>query len=211
MSVVAHAGTAGGTTDGDAPPLDATARARLLDLARRSIATGLATGAPLAVDLGGLPAALTAPRAAFVTLHRHGRLRGCIGHLEPVAPLACDVADNAFAAAFRDPRFPPLGAGELADTVIEVSVLSLPVPLAFGSEAELLAALRPGEDGLILTDGHHRGTFLPSVWAQLPTPAAFLEGLKAKAGLPPGYWSATLRVARYRTESFGEGEGETAG
>ena len=79
-----------------------------------------------------------------------------------------------------------------------------PEPIAFESEAELLAAIEPGIDGLILTDGGRRGTFLPSVWAQLPTREAFLRHLKQKAGLPPEHWSAQLRVSRYRTESFSE-------
>jgi hypothetical protein len=86
---------------------------------------------------------------------------------------------------------------------VQISVLSPPEPLAFASEAELLALLRPGVDGLILDDRGRRGTFLPSVWAQLPEAREFLAHLKRKAGLPADHWSATLTVARYTTESFG--------
>jgi AmmeMemoRadiSam system protein A len=185
-------------------PLDAEQRRTLLDLARRSIAHGLAEGRALPVAVDDYDPALRARRAAFVTLHEQGRLRGCIGHLEAVQPLVGDVAENAFAAAFRDPRFPPVTAEELDELHIEISVLTSPRPLAFSSEADLLAKLEPGRDGLILEDGRARGTFLPTVWETLPGPAEFLRHLKLKAGLPPDHWSDTLRVSRYRTECFGE-------
>lgn len=177
-------------------------RRQLLALARASIDHGLAHGAPLQPDLPTLPASLRAARAAFVTLHLDGALRGCIGSLEARRPLAEDVAENAFAAAFRDPRFSPVTAAEVARLELQISVLSPPEPLAFASEAELLALLRPGVDGLILADCGRRGTFLPSVWAQLPEAREFLAHLKRKAGLPADHWSSTLTVARYTTESF---------
>lgn len=183
--------------------LDIAARARLLDLARQAIAAGLGGALASVVDLRDLPPPLADPAAAFVTLHQDGRLRGCIGHLEPVAALAQAVADNAWAAAFRDPRFPALTRAEFARVQLEVSVLTPPRPVPCASEAELIAALQPGLDGLILTDGPHRGTFLPAVWAQLPDPADFLRQLRIKAGLAPDHWSPGLRVARYRTETFG--------
>ncbi|HEY5790998.1 MAG TPA: AmmeMemoRadiSam system protein A [Gammaproteobacteria bacterium] len=187
------------STDGVYPPEQ---RALLLYLARASIVHGLRSGEPLAPVLEALPAALREPRAVFVTLQRGGQLRGCIGSLQAHRPLANDVAANAFAAAFRDPRFPPLGAGEYPQLELHLSVLSPATPLAFASEAALLAQLRPGVDGLILSDGGRRGTFLPSVWEQLPEPAQFLAHLKRKAGLPESYWSETLQVERYTTESF---------
>jgi len=86
-------------------------------------------------------------------------------------------------------------------------VLSPPEPLHFASEEELLAQLRPGEDGLILHFRHHRGTFLPSVWEHLTDPYVFLAQLKQKAGLPLDFWSPELRVERYTTEYFGDGDG----
>ena len=183
--------------------LDAAERAALLDVARRSIAHGLAHGHPLAVDPDAWSPALRAQRAAFVTLNRAGQLRGCIGHLEATQPLVRDVADNAFAAAFRDPRFLPLAPDELDGLEIHVSVLSPPVALAVSSEEDLVRRLRPGIDGLILDDGLHRGTFLPSVWESLPRPAQFVGQLKLKAGLPIAYWSDRIQVSRYTTESFG--------
>jgi hypothetical protein len=177
-------------------------RRQLLSLARASIDHGLAHGTPLPPDLAALPASLRAARATFVTLHLDGALRGCIGSLEARRPLAEDVAENAFAAAFRDPRFSPVSATEAPRLELQISVLSPPEPLTCASEEELLARLRPGVDGLILADRGRRGTFLPSVWGQLPEPREFLAHLKRKAGLPADHWSQTLRVERYTTESF---------
>lgn len=172
----------------------------LLDLARASIYHGLQKGRPLAVALEGLAAELIVPRASFVTLEKGGKLRGCIGSLEAWRPLAVDVAENAFAAAFRDPRFPPLRADEAEKLAIHLSLLTPPVAMLFSSEADLLAQLQPGVDGLILLEGPYRGTFLPSVWAELPTPQLFLTQLKRKAGLPVDYWSSGVRILRYTTE-----------
>jgi hypothetical protein len=192
------------STESVAAGLDPASREALLALARASIRHGLAHRRPLTVDPGAYPPALRAERAAFVTLHRGGRLRGCIGHLQACQPLAQDVADNAYAAAFRDPRFTPLTPDELEGLEMHVSVLSAPEPVDFGSEEDLIAQLRPGVDGLILEEGLHRGTFLPAVWDSLPRPAQFLGQLKLKAGLPLDYWSDRIRVSRYTTESFGD-------
>lgn len=175
----------------------------LLDIARRSIRHGLEHGQALPLVASDEPEALQAQRASFVTLERLGQLRGCIGHLEAITALACDVAENAYAAAFRDPRFAPLSAQELDDLQIKISVLTPPEPITFSTEAELLAAIEPGVDGLILSEGGRRGTFLPSVWDQLPDPKHFLGHLKQKAGFAPDYWSPHIAVSRYRTESFG--------
>lgn len=174
----------------------------LLQLARDSIAHGLKTGKALKVKLQDFPPELTVDRACFVTLERQGQLRGCIGMLEAVRPLVEDVAENAFAAAFRDPRFPPLSNDELADLDLHISILSPAEPMNFDSEQDLLAKIRPGIDGLILEEGYRRGTFLPSVWEQLPSAEQFLRHLKQKAGLPADYWSDTVKVSRYTTEMF---------
>ena len=177
-------------------------KAELLALARASIRHGLETGQPLAIDLQHYPAELIVKQASFVTLEHQGQLRGCIGMLEASRPLIQDIAENAFAAAFRDPRFPPLSAAEFADLDVHISILSPAKPLHFSSEQDLIAQLHPGLDGLILSEGHRRGTFLPSVWEQLPNPQQFLQHLKQKAGLPSNYWSDTLKVSRYRTDMF---------
>ena len=172
----------------------------LLDLAHASIRHGLQEGRPLTVTLAGLPDELAVPRASFVTLEKGGRLRGCIGSLEAWRPLAVDVAENAFAAAFRDPRFPPVRADEADTLATHLSLLTPAVAMTFSSEADLLAQLQPGVDGLILSEGPCRGTFLPSVWAELPTPQLFLTQLKRKAGLAADYWSPGVRIWRYTTE-----------
>jgi hypothetical protein len=181
--------------------LGAAERRKLLELARAAIAVG--RDAPwLGPDLAGLPPELRAPGASFVTLHRRGALRGCIGSLEPHRPLAEDVAGNARAAAFDDPRFSPVARDEVPELDLEISVLSPLSPLPAASEAELLAALRPRVDGLVLVDGRHRATFLPAVWQQLPEPRQFLAHLKHKAGLPTDYWSPTLHFLRYTVEEI---------
>ncbi len=179
-------------------------RAALLAVARRSIEQGLASGRPLAVTASDFGRELQAVRASFVTLHSLGQLRGCIGHLQAVQPLVVDVAENAFAAAFRDPRFSPLTLREWPEVQVDLSILTAPEPLHFSDENDLIRQIRPGEDGLILQDGPHRGTFLPSVWESLPDPADFLRHLKHKAGLAANHWSDRVEVFRYRTESFGD-------
>ncbi|MDR1934940.1 MAG: AmmeMemoRadiSam system protein A [Candidatus Accumulibacter sp.] len=147
---------------------------------------------------------LAKPAASFVTLTQRGQLRGCIGSLEARRPLATDVTENALAAAFRDPRFPPLRQGELDKTRVEVSLLDTPESLSFADEAEALGQLRPGIDGLILACGSHRSTFLPQVWESLPTPPLFLQHLKLKAGLAADFWSPQLKLARYGVQKWKE-------
>ena len=147
-------------------------------------------------------AALQQERATFVTLQLDNELRGCIGTLEARLPLVVDVAHNARAAAFQDPRFAPLTDKEFPGLSIHISVLSIPETMTFASQQDLLNQIRPGIDGLILTAGYHKGTFLPSVWESLPTAEEFLGHLKLKAGLPADYWSDAIKIERYTTESF---------
>ena len=173
---------------------------QLLRLARASIQNGLETGKPLRINRQDFSPELLEHRATFVTLEKNSQLRGCIGMLEAIRPLAEDIAENAFSAAFRDPRFPPLEDHELADLNIHLSILSPSESLSFLSEQDLIAQLRPGTDGLILEDKGHRGTFLPSVWTSLPNPRQFLQHLKQKAGLPADYWSESLKISRYTAE-----------
>lgn len=143
-------------------------------------------------------------QASFVTLTREGRLRGCIGTLEPCRPLAEDVRGNARAAALEDSRFAPVGAEELAEISVEVSVLSPLEEIDHRDEDHLLSLLRPGIDGLVIAHGRHRGTFLPQVWTNLPTPAEFVQALKAKAGLSRAFWADDVRAWRFSVQKFAE-------
>jgi AmmeMemoRadiSam system protein A len=180
-------------------PLDG---ARLLAIAQASLAHGLAHGRALSLDAAAESPALRAPGASFVTLRAGGELRGCIGTLEPVRALAADVAENAYRAAFHDPRFPPLGAGEAGALALSISLLGAPERIAAQSERELALRLEPGRDGLILALGTRRATFLPDVWEALPAPAEFIAALKRKAGIPPGFWSERVEAFRYQTSSI---------
>lgn len=177
-------------------------RALLLKLAKQSIQNGLLTNKPLPVKVEDYPPELQKKRATFVTLEINDQLRGCIGMLEAECPLVLDVVKNAFSAAFNDPRFPPLKIFEFEQLQYHISVLQPAEPMQFKSESDLVGQIRPGIDGLILEDGYHRGTFLPSVWESLPDPYDFWIHLKHKASMPSNYWSDTLRVSRYTTESF---------
>jgi len=176
----------------------------LLDLAQASIHHGLDEGGAVSVRPEEYPERLRIQRATFVTLNRHSQLRGCIGHLEAIQSLVEDVAENAWCAAFRDPRFPPFLPHELAGLKIHISVLTPAQRIFFANEPDLKQQIRPGVDGLILKDGSARGTFLPSVWDSLPAVDDFWSQLKRKAGLPTDHWSHSLEVYRYTTESFPE-------
>jgi len=181
---------------------DEDQRKKMLGMAHKAIEKGLETGKPLAVDAHDWPDWAQQQRAAFVTLHLDGRLRGCIGSLAAHRPLICDIAENAFSAAFRDPRFAKLTVAEFTRIEMDISVLSEPEPLPFKDEADLLAKMRPGVDGLILQSGGRRGTFLPQVWDQLPDKHTFLAHLKTKAGFAGDYWSDDIQIQRYTTETF---------
>ena len=175
----------------------------MLDLCRQSILHGLETGAPLQVSANEVGPALAAPGACFVTLKKAGQLRGCIGSIISHAPLAIDLCENAFKAAFRDPRFAGLSRAEIGDDLeLSISVLSPPQPFGFADEADFISKLTPFEDGIILADGNRRGLFLPQVWDQLPDPKDFLAHLKRKAGLAMDHWSPNMRAERFITRGI---------
>ncbi|MDE2395585.1 MAG: AmmeMemoRadiSam system protein B [Burkholderiales bacterium] len=188
---------------------DDAALGRVLPALARA-AIGQALNQPTPAPAGD-PSALNRPGACFVTLRdAAGRLRGCIGHLEASRALGADVRANALAAAFEDPRFAPLTAAEWPGLAIEVSVLDAPERIEAADEAAALAALRPGEDGLILEWRGARATLLPQVWQDYPEPAQFMAALKRKARLPAAFWSDDLQLWRYRVRSFGEGASHPA-
>jgi len=193
--------------------LGAEAQLVLLDAAERSIRSGLAGEGPLVPDAGslaGLPPAVLVSRGVFVTVQVYGALNGCIGSLEARRPLFVAVPTLAWEAAFADPRLPALTWADEPGLSVKVSVLSPLEPLDLDSEAELLAALRPGVDGLLIAAGARRATFLPAVWETLPDRLDFLSHLQAKARLPRGQWLPGTRAYRYTTLEFGRDPRSTA-
>ena len=142
--------------------------------------------------------------ATFITLTKDDALRGCIGSLEPARALGEDVAQNALAAALRDPRFPAMSAAEWPQCRVEVSLLSTPKPLRFADEADLLSQIVAGEDGLILEADGRRATFLPQVWEDIGDKRLFLAHLLKKAGLPPDTRLTRCKVSRYRVFKWKE-------
>ncbi|MFN0198904.1 MAG: AmmeMemoRadiSam system protein A [Planctomycetaceae bacterium] len=184
-------------------------RGTLLDVAELSLVHFLKTKREIGIDPLVFPPPLQQHRATFVTLRRGEHLRGCMGTLIPRMPLVQDVAHNAYASACHDPRFSPLTADEFPGLHIQISLLTLPEPIEFNSEDELLARIHPGIDGLILTHGHRRGTLLPSVWNMCPDKREFMEHLKQKAGLPKDFWDDDIRIERYRSISWSRTVPET--
>ncbi len=173
-----------------------------LQIAHQSIKHGLQKGKALQVITTDYSSDLQQNLATFVTLHKNGTLRGCIGALEAYQPLINDIAEHAYSAAFQDPRFPALQDDEFEQLDIEISVLGKSELMSFDSEEDLLSQIRPNIDGLILESGFNRGTFLPSVWEQLPEPEEFLNHLKMKAGLSSQWWDNAVKISRYETFSF---------
>lgn len=175
----------------------------LLSLARGSLVEALG-GPPLTKPQAEW---LEKPGACFVTLRKKdGELRGCVGSIQARRPIGDDVVENAQAAAFQDPRFPPLERFELDETVIEVSVLSPLEPIEADSEEEAIAKLRPGVDGVLLRWGTRQATFIPKMWEQLPDPKLFLSYLRAKAGLPRWEWLPGTRLSRFTARCWEEDE-----
>ena len=180
-------------------------RQALLRLARSTIEQALHQQA-LELNADDYAAHLMFQGASFVSLHKHGNLRGCIGSLEAHQPLALDVMQNSVKAAFNDPRFPKLTLEELVEVDIELSILTSPQVMSCIDERDCLSQLRPGVDGLIIKSGTRRATFLPLVWRSLSEPQTFLRHLKQKAGMPLDSWPEDMQVWRYEAICFSEHE-----
>lgn len=180
--------------------LNETQRKTLLQIARDSITAVLDGRRP---DLSHYPLDddLRRPAGAFVTLNeRSGELRGCIGSIAPVAPLYQAVSSSAVSAAFRDPRFHPVEAEELADLHLEISVMGPITRVADPGEIEV------GRDGLIVSRGPHAGLLLPQVATEYGWDRdTFLAQTCVKAGLPSAAWrAADTKIERFSAEVFGE-------
>lgn len=186
--------------------LSDTERTLLLKMARQAIELAVTGRPPVPPDLAQLPPRLREPGAVFVTLTLPGDvLRGCIGGLEAVQPLAQDVYEHAAAAALEDYRFPPVLPVELEDLRIEISRLTAPHTLEYDHPEDLVHLLHPHRDGVVLHNGQHRATFLPQVWDKLPDPHIFLSQLCQKMGAPGDLWrKKLLRVEVYHVEEFKE-------
>ena len=177
-------------------------RQRLLQVARGAVLSSLESSGNYNIDLDSYPPELKQERATFVTLYINDSLRGCIGSLAAHRPLVVDIAHNAQAAAFKDPRFKPLTLAEFQHVDFHISVLSVPRVLAVSSRSELMDKLRPGIDGLIIEEKGRRATYLPSVWEQISDAETFVSALRRKAGLDATGWHADTVVHQYTTEEF---------
>ena len=185
--------------------LTAEEKQTLLHLARQALEMGVRGQKLPPLELESMPPRLQEHAATFVTLTIKGKLRGCIGALEAYQPLADDVREHAIAAALQDYRFPNVQPEELSQIEIEISRLTIPVPLEYSAPEDLLKRLRPGIDGVLLRDGTRRATFLPQVWEKIPDPAEFLDNLCYKMGASPDLWrSKHLAVSIYQVEEFHE-------
>jgi AmmeMemoRadiSam system protein A len=174
----------------------------LLEIADAEIVAGLRGHVPTAPDPLDLPEMLRAPVGSFVTLTVRSELNGCVGSIEGFEPLGLSVARHAWSAAFADPRLPALRAVDYAHLTIEVSILSPLAEIAADSRREMLDALRPDVDGLVIAAGRQRAVFLPAVWDAVADPVEFLDRLYMKAGLRPGSWPQDIQAFRFTADKI---------
>ena len=191
-----------------APQAFSTAeRRQLLAFARQSLRSAVTHGPTVEPNSAALPEKFTNPTGCFVTLTKHGQLRGCIGHIIPQEALHKAIADNAQSAALHDGRFSPVQPAELDQLEIEISVLTVPVELPFKSPEDLLQKLQPYRDGVVLQLNGAGATYLPQVWAQMPDKVAFLNSLAQKAGHAATDWRKPgTKIFIYHVESFSESD-----
>ena len=185
-------------------PIDKKDQQTLLEIARENIQVFLTTGRNLHIEETVFSKPLQQALGNYVRLILDKKTRGAVGNLQSHLPLITDVSQNAYDAAFEDPRFPPLTREEMKETTIEITLLTPPEPIICNNEQELRKHICEGEDGLLLAEGVHSSHLLPSDWHHLPDVASFMATLKKKAGLPTDYWSDNLTVHRFSTLSFRE-------
>lgn len=177
-------------------------QAELIKIARATLVSGLQKGRPPALAIESFAPVLRGWGNAFVSLKsaQQETLKGCVGSYLPHRPLVVDVLENTFKAAFGDPRFEGLQPADLDDLEIEIALLSCPQPVAAQTPADVIGAVEPDRDGLILQSGDRRALFLPSVWQTLPAPEDFIANLMRKAGLDPAAWPGDMGAWRFSTE-----------
>jgi AmmeMemoRadiSam system protein A len=174
----------------------ATDRRELLRIARESVLAHVERRVMPPLPTAG---ELTRRAGAFVTLHQHGRLRGCIGHVEADQPLAQVVSRCAVAACSSDPRFPAVTEPEVSQVDIEVSVLGPLQPVADHEEITI------GRDGLVVAMGWRRGLLLPQVATEQGWDRqTFVEQTCHKAGLPRDAWTRGAKLWKFEAEVFRE-------
>ncbi len=185
--------------------LNETEKEFLLKLARDTLEGYLQTGQTPAVDESTLSPRLKKIQGCFVTLNKNGNLRGCIGHIFPQTSLYKCVTENAVSAAVHDPRFRPVTYDELKDIVIDISVLGYPEILEHEGAEDLIKKLTPMKDGVVITAGSHKSTYLPQVWEQLPDKEDFLTQLCIKGGSSGDCWQDSgTKVETYQAQVFEE-------
>lgn len=174
----------------------------LIQIARDNIKSVLESGKKLDKNSYKQPF-LQNNGAVFVTLEKHGELRGCIGSLEAYRPLIIDLLEHSYNAAFRDPRFNPVAKNELSDLSVEVSVLAPREKIEYSDFEDLKTKIVPNEDGIYLTEGFNSATFLPQVWEQLPDFESFFAHLCLKAGLShDSMQTSKPKIERYKVQKF---------
>jgi len=185
-------------------PLSDDDKTHLLKLARSSIICHLVTGKELIAKAEDFPPSFQQESACCVTLTHKNKLRGSIGTSYARRPLILDVIHNAYSAAFDDPRYNPVKKEEIHAIKIGISVLTTPTKISFLNEADLLGKLQGVQEGIVLQEGIHKATFLPSAWNTYPSASAFMAALKVQAGLNADYWSNSIVISRYQSINFTE-------
>lgn len=189
----------------DCPSLTESEKQTLLDIARNSIMAVVNDERLPRLNAEDYSTALRQQGVSFVTLTIKGKLRGCIGALEAYQPLFLDVQEHAVAAATQDYRFPPVASDEVAQLSIEISRLTPTSPLEYEQPRDLPQLLQPGKDGVLITDGTRRATFLPQVWEKVSDRREFLAHLCLKMGVSGDHWLKNrLQVFTYQVEEFKE-------
>lgn len=194
-------------------PLTGPEKTFLLTLARKMASASVQGTAMPKIDRPSLPPSLIRPRGAFVTILKDGRLRRCAGFAAPGKPLYQAVIEGALNASAADPRYKPITPDELGQCTFAISVLSNPKPIYYNSPSDLLRALRPDIDGVVVEIPVRAGkqvsvstaVFLPVMWKDVPEPEKFMDSLCREAGLPADAWRRPqAKILTFQCEDFVE-------
>ena len=191
----------------DALELSPADQVRLLEWARQQLVAAANGEGAIAVPFADITNTLQREGSAFVSLYEGGQLRGCmIDEFVPHEPLYRNVLRNTLLAANADDRFPPVAPDEVDGLRIAISIISPPEELTFDDPDDLLDALVPGLDGVVLAVGDSVSAYLPSVWDTFPDAAEFLSQLCLKQGLPADRWRQQPypRIETFRVFDFAE-------